>query len=268
MSIRWVIQNNLGSSGETERLVSACSDSGVGVRMVKVIPFSDELPDVPEDLPTIFYGATNFINTVWKSGKWRPAAWYSNEAFSYDNYIAKYGDQMLNADGRIMTMEQFGLEKHDREKLFFVRPIRDLKEFSGELMTFGCYSDWFDGISHGGFTIGPDCLILVADPKEIAEEFRLFIVEGRVVAASRYKKGSRFSRHNVTSDVSSDVLLYGEQQSRRYSPAPIFVMDIGITEEGPKIIELGSFNSAGLYAANEADIVEAVNSYVKGAYHA
>jgi hypothetical protein len=261
-----VIQNNLGSSGEAERLVTAASAAGATVQLVKVIPFSDELPDVPREVPTIFYGAVNFINNVWKSGRWSPAAWYSNNAFSYDNYLARYDTEMLNSDGRILTMEQFGLEKHDQDTLFFVRPIRDLKEFAGEIMTFGDYAGWFDGISHGGFTITPDCPILVAEPKRIVEEYRLFVVEGEVVAWTRYKKGDRFARLNVTSDVPSDVLLYGERQARRYSPAPVFVMDVGYTQDGLKIIELGSFNSAGLYAAKEADIVEAIHAYVQGAY--
>lgn len=236
--------------------------SGADVKLVSVIPFSDEIPDVPMYGPTIFYGSCNFIDNVWKSGKWSPGAWCNNSAFRYDNYLYQYGDQLLNYDGRVMTMEKFGKENHPDDELFFVRPIRDLKEFAGELITFGNYSEWFDGISHGGFSIKPDLPIVVATPKNIIAEYRLFLVNSKVVAWSRYKKGDHFSRFNIIPDVPDAVKTYAEEQAERYSPLPVFVMDVCETESGLRIVELGSFNSAGLYSANEHDIVDAINKYV------
>ena len=62
--INWVVQNNLGNHNETERIENAVRASGANLISTKVIPFSDELPDIPTTEPTFFYGATGWIGKI------------------------------------------------------------------------------------------------------------------------------------------------------------------------------------------------------------
>ena len=57
----WVLQTNLGNPAHLRQMTEACARLGLPVIETQAIPFSDELPAVPVDRPTLFYGATRFI---------------------------------------------------------------------------------------------------------------------------------------------------------------------------------------------------------------
>ena len=46
----------------------------------------------------------------------------------------------------------------------------------------------------------------------------------------------------------------------RFQPARAFVLDVADTLEGPKVIEVNNFNSAGLYACDVGKIVDAIEA--------
>ena len=50
------------------------------------------------------------------------------------------------------------------------------------------------------------------------------------------------------------------QVARRSRAARAFVLDVADTLEGPKVIEVNNFNSAGLYACDVGKIVDAVEA--------
>ena len=51
----------------------------------------------------------------------------------------------------------------------------------------------------------------------------------------------------------------------RYAPAPVFVLDVGETEAGLRVVETNCFNSAGFYWCDLHAIVRAVNAYLRRA---
>lgn len=74
MKPTWVVQSNLGKTDDIEAIGHACVGLDQGYLPVKAIPFSDEVPHVDVEGPVIFYGATRFVTTALKSGKWAPCA--------------------------------------------------------------------------------------------------------------------------------------------------------------------------------------------------
>ena len=46
----------------------------------------------------------------------------------------------------------------------------------------------------------------------------------------------------------------------RWTPAESCVMDIGVTEQGWKVIEFNNMNSSGFYASDVAKYVEAIET--------
>lgn len=60
--MKWVCQNNLGSLEDVKTIEEVCSLYGYEFDPIKVIPFSDELPNVPIEEKSVFYGAVKWIN--------------------------------------------------------------------------------------------------------------------------------------------------------------------------------------------------------------
>ena len=71
-NLSWAVQTNLTNADDTVKIDNACRRLGLMFHPYEIIPFSDELPEVPNDQPTVFYGSTTAISKVDASGKWSP----------------------------------------------------------------------------------------------------------------------------------------------------------------------------------------------------
>ena len=257
----WIVQRNLGNNGE---LVAALDREKIRHLDVDVVPFSDDIPNIDYQGPVVCYGATGFIARVARAGRWQPATFYDPATFRYTEYLAHWGDRMLNSDARVTTIGGFGQESHLPDRLFYVRPVADLKEFAGDVIEFGKLREWFSNISAGEYTLKPDCQIIVAEPTVIRAEYRLFMLDGQCIAASQYKLNGRLASRE---GCRLDFVLAAEKAAREWSPSPVFVMDV--CEARPdefKIVEANCFNSAGFYKADMDCIVAEVSRFVEHAH--
>ena len=260
MSVRWVVQTNLGKS-YSEDLYNACQNVGVEFVPTIAIPFSDELPDVPNDKPVIFYGATNWINNIYKNNKWKPGVFFNPESI-LPHWIEKYGHTALNFGARCLTLEALKAEiddgQHWEDRTFFIRPISDQKEFAGQVISAYGIWEWMNKVQ----TDIPDfgkTKIAIAEPVGIEREWRTFIVDGRVSSGSQYR---RYGNSDVKCKLPKEVIEFAELRAKDYSPAPVFVMDIGRSANNLYVIEIGCFNSAGFYASSVDKIVKDVSEYI------
>ncbi|HEY0586336.1 MAG TPA: ATP-grasp domain-containing protein [Pseudoduganella sp.] len=90
----------------------------------------------------------------------------------------------------------------------------------------------------------------------IRAEYRIFVIGGELAAASRYKLGERVES---SLQVPAEVLAFAERAVEQWRPNDAFTIDIAETDTGLKVIELNSANSAGFYACNVGQIIDAVN---------
>jgi len=261
--LTWVVQNNLGKSDDVTRMAVACARLGVGCLPVRVIPFDPTPPDISLPGPVIFYGATGFVNTAHASGRWEPCAFFDEGSFNYNAWSKEY--PVLNPDAEVTTIAEFGSRDIDPGADFFIRPVRDLKEFAGEVVSFGDFSAWYKRISHNEYTVKSWCEIMVSEPKAIETEWRLFIVGGKVVAGSQYVYNRRL---DISSDYPPLVDLFGASMAAMWQPADVFVLDVcSVPGRGPlidrlRVVEINCFNSTGFYAADIDLIVEYVSDHV------
>lgn len=259
-NVLWVIQSNLGNRDTLAQFRTVLGHLQLPHREVVAIPFSDEVPDVDWDGPTVFYGATGFIEKAWRSGRFRPCAFFDDEYFRFSHWRNAFGDDLLNQHAVVTTLAGFAAMPHASESEWFVRPDRDSKVFAGEVIRFADAQTWAQRLSFGGFTFGDEESIVVAEPTAISTEWRLFMVEGKVSSASQYRKHLRLS---PGPEVPAEVIAFGERCAARFDITPVFVLDIAETVEGLKVIEVNCFNSAGFYAANLLDIVRDVSGCVE-----
>lgn len=254
--MHWAVQSNLGQS-EADKLVRAFKKVGCPYTGLVAVPFSFRpLPDLPTDRPTMFYGAVGFIKPIWESKKWTPGVIF-NENFDYQVWSKAWGEHCLNDGATVTTLECFGQQKHNPNKLFFLRPCADDKSFSGTVIEFGEMDDWMRGILGAALDF-KDTPIAVSEPVGITSEWRLYMLDRRVMSASLYKKDGR---HIRSPDVPRSVIEFGEKMAEHWSPAPLFTLDVAESGGDLYVNEMGSFHSAGLYDADVPKIISDINNY-------
>jgi hypothetical protein len=242
----------------------ACQDLGLPCVTFLRVPFSQELPAVPTDIPTVFYGSIRMIDLVLKSGKWSPCAFFDPETFKTTTWGPAYGEHWLNHGSRATTLSEFVWEPHDPDRLFFVRPVRDAKEFTGGIWSFSQLCRWNSGLIKTD--LGDEQLatipIIVGEPWGIAREWRLFMVDGMVSSASQYKE--RGTLH-LDANVPHEVLEFGTRMAAVFSPHRVFVLDVCESAGNLYVLELGCVNSAGLYAIDVKKVVSDISENIRGA---
>lgn len=252
--MHWVLQQNLLNEQTLAELQNQLAKRQIPFTTVKLIPFLNALsPDIQIDDKAVFtYGSTG-LGHVSKSKNWRPG--YFDENLDYPLYQKYFDKEMLNFDAVSSPMGD--VEK--KWERFFLRPASDSKQFAGEVMTWEQFEDFRNGVrlveEDDGVTLTLKDVVVMAPCKEILAEYRFFVFDGEVVTGSRYKIGDRVQS---STEVPSDIYYYASQQVVRWQPNRAFAIDIAQTNQGPKIIELNSANSAGFYACDIGKIVEAV----------
>lgn len=263
--VKWIVQTNLTSMVETAdnvRMEKICKKHGFDFEGVKVVPFSGEVPDFNPDVPTIFYGGTGWINNIYQKHPNHKGIFFNPESV-FTHWAEKYQSKALNYGAIDTTFEEISKENYDDDKIFFIRPVSDQKEFAGGIMTFGDIKLWcekiFTDVSHLG-----TLPIIVGEPYTLAYEWRLFLLNKKVITGSQYR--TYFVR-NTSSKVPQEVIDFAEEQAQIYSPTDIFVMDVCKTAGNLYVIEVGCFNSAGFYDSNLEAIMCKTSEYMESIWN-
>jgi ATP-grasp domain, R2K clade family 3 len=249
----WIIQENFSNEIGFDRLIDSLRRHSLPFIIVKVIPFVHELlpePNIP-NLPIIISGS-KILSKIALDRGWQPGA-LLNENFDFCMWREKYRGLLLNDDA-IVT--EFG--KLAPIEPVFVRPCSDCKTFGGFMLEPENLQSWREqilGISDGHSTLTADTLVLSATVKEILQEYRFFVVDGRVITGSQYKVSVDL---HANSHCDRSALALAETAARIWQPASAFVIDIAITPIGAKVIEINCLTTSGFYGADVDLLVEAL----------
>jgi hypothetical protein len=253
--MHWILQDNLINPGTRDHLVQLLEARGVRYTRVKLVPIFNLLDgEVPQPVGPIFaYGSTG-LGAVAKAAGWQPG--YFDANLDYELMLEHYGDRALNAGAVSETLADMP-RRFDR---FFVRPVLDNKSFAGSVMTWEEFETFREGISKitddQDVTLRLQDRIVCAPLANIEAEYRIFIINGRVVTGSRYKIGDQV---RSSPDVPEAVTVFAQACADHWQPNEAFTLDVAATPEGLRVIELNSANSAGFYACDVGAIVEAVS---------
>ncbi|GAB4176577.1 MAG: hypothetical protein Fur006_07610 [Coleofasciculaceae cyanobacterium] len=246
----WVIQENLFQEREYENFLDACDRQGINYRQVKIIPFSHELvPEINESNPILAFGATALVRIARERG-WKPGVFY-NENFNFKVWSEAWGKNILNYGANICILSQIETQLTK----FFIRPCEDLKYFSGTIILKDSLKEWKAEIFNQSNYLTEDTEVVISDVKTIYKEFRFFVIDNKLVTGSLYKLGNR---RCLDENIEPDAHKFSSKMIELWQPARAFVIDIALTEEGYKIVEVNCINSAGFYAADVSKIVNAM----------
>ena len=286
----WVLENNLLDDGY-QNLIKYLKRAGIGYKLVKVIPnknilvypdfdtFSkdaDESDNIEIDSPLVFPFGTMGLSLVSVAREWKPGSLFNSE-FTFENWSKGFGiENLLNSTSKVLRVsDELTDFPYDD---FFIRPCEDNKAFSGGTVGREEFLEWqksIIAIDDKLSKLNKDTMILVAPLKNILQEARMFIFNGKYVTGSYYKSGDRVHYKEVldgdpiieyTNKVVSkyepkkrDILDEDKNEEESNYPAKAFVIDIALTDNGYKIIEINNINSVGLYASNISRFVNAVH---------
>ena len=258
MQTIWVVQQNYSATSPTINLLTeAVAAFGRPLMTVRVVPFSDELPEMPDEVefPFVLFGLTTLIKNAVRSPKWRRGIFFDEEKFAPSAYQSVIKDLLLNSDMQICTARELAGLSLSRDEQIFIRPNDDFKSFGGQVMTMGEYLDWFDLFKDAeDMSISGETQMVYSEPKHIRREFRTHLVDGKVVGMSQYLPTAQ-------PILPSEAAEFAEHVATRYSPAEAFVLDIAETADGLRVLEYNCINGAGFYLANVGAIVRALSIF-------
>lgn len=260
-TVQWIVQKNVTNPGDLEGLRLACNLINVNCVEVNIIPFTNELPAFEITPCNVYYGSTTFTGLVYENRQIRNGLFFDHLAFSIENYIEKWGKHMLNFEASIITFKELMELDYDDEKMLFIRPNNDDKSFSGEVRKFSEIAGWYKQLAAiENLNLDLETKIVVSEPYNIQYEWRLWIVNKKVITASKYREYFKLTKEAGCPDA---VAAFAENRCREYTPHDVFVMDICLCGDEYYIVECGCMNGAGFYKADINKIVASVTAYVE-----
>lgn len=248
--LTWAVQKYL-SDADAIKMIEACKTNGNPVIEIEDLKI---IASIPDNRSTIFYGSLGLTIPAKLQGKWSPCV-VINDNFDYEVWCREWGSNCLN-NGAVYTIEKFCEHQWFFEENHFIRPCLDNKLFSGAVFSYEEFCNW--AFAFG--MIAPEALqarIVVSEPKKVTEEWRVFMVDGRASTGSLYQRDNVAKQEPLT----QEVIDYAEAIAKVWSPAKIFTLDIGRHEGILRVIEAGSFNSAGLYGSDATKLVKDINEF-------
>jgi ATP-grasp domain, R2K clade family 3 len=257
--MHWIIQSNLIHTGSYKELLDTLVNKSIPFTVVKlssdkkkILPYDFSLA-MNEDEEYIDFNhphnivlGTHDLVLIAQEKAWIPGA-FLNANFEHEIILKHWGQHLLNFDGQIKKIRDI----KEFNGTYFIRPTNDSKPFDGLIVNFDEFTNWkekIDGISSG-------TKILVSPVKEILSEYRLFIVDGKIITGSQYRKNNHIVYNPI---IPNETLYFATSMLQLWQPTKAFTLDIALTPDGYKIIEINCINSSDFFASDMAKVVNAI----------
>jgi len=273
MKTLWFLEQQRQTDHESvpHRLFYLAQEMGCDVVAHPYIPFKEDydFSFLPTDRPVVFYGSINMVKAFKKSpqnGVVRPFCWFDFEEMSCRSYYTHWGKHLLQSNyafytfGEVRRLKDELYHRHGKDDRIFVRPDTNDKAFTGEVVHRERFEAWFTTQQEWG--VGLLQLCVVSTPEKIDAEYRLVIADSQVITASRYRLNSCIDKEEgcppEVRSFAGDVVT-----TVPWQPAPIYCMDVAMSNGLPKLVEIGEVNCAGLYEMDLHVIAESMTRIAK-----
>lgn len=248
----YIIQDNLFREEGHAKLMNCLERFGIPYELVNVKPFIEDVDYVTDRKDVFVFGSLKLARLS-KNYGWNPGALIT-ENHDYEVYSKYYKDNLLNYDSKVVKFGEDFEWKFDQQ---FIRPCLDSKSFTGKVFDKEEWDSFRQRMldNQDDTTLRKDTLIQVAVPKKLTQEVRCWVIGGKVITQSTYRRGSFLVYDNM---VDQDAIDFAQQMVDIFQLAEAFVIDVCLTPYGWKIVECGSISCAGFYDADMQKIVMAL----------
>lgn len=211
--------------------------------------------------PAVFYGTLNVIEDLRAQNivTPNPFVWYNPRKFDYSYYYFHLHQYMLNNHFTCTSLRALEDVCFGEANRIFIKPDANNKIFNAQLLDREYVKHFFrDVVKQNNIPLSTK--IITCAPKKIDREWRFFVVDKKVVAGSQYKENGSV---DINPHFPEDAYDFAQEVANHWQPAPVWVLDVCLSEGKHYALEIGPFNYAGLYKAKVSNIVDAINEYVQ-----
>jgi len=254
-AVHWIIQENNRLPGTVAALAEAIYADGQMAHLVTLKPGAGvpTLAGLPDSAAVVCQGP-GFVTRALADPHYRTGLYFNPETFRWSAFRAGWPGLMLAQDGQTSTIPELLLRLEGGKKLF-VRPDADSKAFDGAVYDAeqlrSVTKNWVGKTSQQ---------IVVSEPLKIDAEWRLFVVDGEIVACSKYREGNRAT---IDGSVPHAAIEFGFKAAAIWSPASIYCLDLGISDGRIGVVEANCFNASRFYGADIDAIVRSVGRFAE-----
>jgi len=257
--MQWILQQ----FEDTDRLAAVLDRLGYSYSLHKVVPFVGALdpePQITDPLSVVLFGSY----TLWRYAdkhrlspgvfKLRPFV----EETAWHPYLLNGADALfIEVNALPKTLSPDGSD-------YFIRPVSDSKEVAGSVKS----SAEIITMAEKVLALPPDDIpggslehttrMMLTRPQRILKEWRLWVVDERIVTFSLYKEGRRVV---YRPEIDEDARAFGQMLvDANPGYAQAYVLDICRTEAGLRMIETNCINAAGFYAADLTKLAACISA--------
>lgn len=267
--MQWVLQ----PLEDTQKLAAALTALGLPFTWHKVIPFVGDLvpePTIRDPHAVVLFGAY----ALWRYAerrRLRPGVFkirpFVHEPAWQASLLNGPGARFMRLDevpGRLTGGDGEGDGDDGPDDAWFVRPVDDSKALPGgvrtvaEIRAMAVRVLALDPGEIPDGTLRPDTALMLTPPARIAQEWRVWVVEDRIVTASLYRQGRRVV---YRPGIDADARAFAETLvAANPGYAPAYVMDVCRTAAGLRLVETNCVNAAGFYAADLVPLAAAIDA--------
>lgn len=198
----------------------------------------------------LFFGSVQFIRRL-STTSFCDQIFYTDEKFDSKTWTDNLSSKMLNEEFLEMTAKECFNHIKRTNQAWHIRPKFESKSFNGDVYGFEKWTSIFESRA-----LHEDLLCTVSPLKDVQQEWRVWIVDNKIVQISQYKKGSQLYLENCTD---AEIWQQASRLSSEWLPFSTVVMDMAqLQTKEFKIIEFNPIHSSGWYAAFVGKVVEAM----------
>jgi hypothetical protein len=269
MKAKWFICN-LGKDAAIQSLHYAALEHGAESRIVSLGDVASYVDAPSDDRDCVITQGSIWMNSALRKAhpNWI-GNYHDKQMFCCSSYYPFWGNYLTQKNYLFMPFSEIVRQVDWLYKILavddrvFIRPDSGEKEFNGEIVHRERFSAWIEENSARIETLGSSqsLMCVVSSPIDIDKEFRLVIVDKKVVAGSTYRIARHLASESLSDHCEADVNNFAEKVLNDNPPPlpPFFVLDVALESTGEySILEVGCFCCCGLYSCDRKKIASAI----------
>ncbi len=254
----YLIQSNIKSDPQYSKIFDVVRALNLDHELIELQKDTSELNLNLNRNDVFIIGSVRLARLAKKYKEWTPGSFYGGN-HTFEIHSKYYKDNMLNYDAEIRTFSQ-PINWHEDSSELFIKPYKNAKLFTGKVFNEKSWDKFVNESLNTPKTalLNEGTPIQISKPKDIINEARVWIV-GQQVIGGVYYSYPGFISSNMS--VSREGLDFVSEMVKIFNVADAFVMDICLTPQGWKIVEINCINSAGFYTMNVKTLMRAIDIY-------
>lgn len=250
--MHFLVQSNIRNPEDHQRTIEALNELGFSYETILLTPDMKRVETQSGRTDVFVYGSVKLAKLAKQNTDWFPGSFYGGNHL-YEVYAKHYQKYLLNETVEIFRVgEKISWKENERK---FIKPYREAKLFTGQVFSEHEWNDFVYESLRSSTAWNETISVQASVPAFIYKEARVWVIGGQIAATVYY----RFHKHTpFEAFVAPEGIAFAEEMIACFSVEDAFVLDICLTENGWKIVEVNCINSAGFYP--NLDIKEVLRS--------